>query len=75
MYFNLPDAYMGGYMVVDIDDETGQMDFAMLGTYPPKNIVVDDPWEKEREQQQQHLLSQKHQEGEREEEQKCNQKY
>ncbi len=54
-------------MVVDIDDETGQMDFAMLGTYPPKNIVVDDPWEKEAEREQQHLLSQKRQEEEEEE--------
>lgn len=46
MFFNLPDAYIGGYMYIDVDEATGRMDTAMLGSFPPRSIVddADDPW-------------------------------
>ncbi|KAL6076876.1 hypothetical protein QOT17_002574 [Balamuthia mandrillaris] len=47
LYFNLSDAYTGGYMLIDVDEATGQCDVQMRGTYPPPTTIVDpayDPW-------------------------------
>lgn len=40
-----PDAYIGGYMLIDVDETTGRMD-TMLGSFPPRSVVLeeDDPW-------------------------------
>lgn len=36
-------------MLIDIDKTTGRMDTTMLGSYPPRSIVLDedDPWTQE----------------------------
>jgi len=47
MYFNLSDAYQGGYIVIDVNEQAGTMDIQMQGTYPPPETVVDpadNPW-------------------------------
>jgi hypothetical protein len=33
-------------MYIDVDEATGRMDTAMLGSFPPRSIVEDedDPW-------------------------------
>ena len=41
------DAYQGGYIVIDVNQQTGKMDIQLQGTYPPPETVVDpadNPW-------------------------------